>query len=65
MVFFIVFRHANERRVKGLELESLDYLEENNTEFENVPSENESDDGIILLITYLFFGVCLTYYILT
>lgn len=48
---FVLFRHANERKVKGLELEGLDYLEENNGEFENIPSENESDEGIF---HYLF-----------
>jgi len=40
-----VFRHANERKVKGIEYEGLDNIAENNDEFENIPSENESDEG--------------------
>jgi len=40
-----VFRHANERKVKGIEYEDINNIAENNDEFENIPSENESDEG--------------------
>jgi len=40
-----VFRHANERKTKGIEYESLENIEENNDEFENILSENDSDEG--------------------
>lgn len=40
-----MFRHANERKVKGIEYEGIDNIEENNDEFENIPSENDSDEG--------------------
>ncbi|XP_025198108.1 nuclear export mediator factor NEMF homolog [Melanaphis sacchari] len=39
-------RHANERKVKGIEYEALDKIAENNDEFENIPSENESDEDL-------------------
>ncbi|XP_060844188.1 LOW QUALITY PROTEIN: ribosome quality control complex subunit NEMF homolog [Rhopalosiphum padi] len=39
-------RHANERKVKGIEYEGLDNIAENNDEFENIPSENESDEDL-------------------
>lgn len=41
----ILFRHANERRVKGIEFEERNNTEENNCEFENIPSDNDSDEG--------------------
>lgn len=40
-----ICRHANERKVKGIEFEDLNNIEENNDEFENIPSDNESDEG--------------------
>lgn len=40
-----MFRHANERKIKGIEYEGLDNIEENNDEFENIPSENDTDEG--------------------
>lgn len=40
-----MFRHANERKIKGIEYEGLSNIEENNDEFENIPSENDSDEG--------------------
>jgi len=43
-----VFRHANERKVKGIEYEDLENIEENNDEFENIPIENDSDEGNLL-----------------
>ncbi|XP_026816387.1 nuclear export mediator factor NEMF homolog [Rhopalosiphum maidis] len=39
-------RHANERKVKGIECEGMDNIAENNDEFENIPSENESDEDL-------------------
>lgn len=39
------FRHANERKVKGIEYEGINNIAENNDEFENILSENESDEG--------------------
>lgn len=45
-----MFRHENERKVKGIEFEDLNNIEENNDEFENVPSDNESDEGRITKI---------------
>lgn len=41
----MIFRHANERKVKGIELEDSNNAEVNNDEFENIPSDNESDEG--------------------
>lgn len=40
-----MFRHANERKIKGIEYEGLGNIEENNDKFENIPSENDSDEG--------------------
>jgi len=41
-----LFRHANERRIKGIEFEELNNTEENNCEFENIPSDDDdSDEG--------------------
>lgn len=40
-----MFRHANERKIKGIEYKDLGNIEENNDEFENIPSENDSDEG--------------------
>ncbi|XP_001945685.2 nuclear export mediator factor NEMF homolog [Acyrthosiphon pisum] len=39
-------RHANERKIKGIECEGLDNIEQNNDEFENIPSENDSDEDL-------------------
>lgn len=37
-----ISRHANERKIKGIEY----YTEENNDEFENIQTENESDEDL-------------------
>ncbi|VVC25344.1 Hypothetical protein CINCED_3A005228, partial [Cinara cedri] len=39
-----VARHANERKVKGMECEDLNYAIENNENFVNISSDNESDE---------------------
>lgn len=39
-------RHANERKTKGIEYEGLENIEENNDEFENITSENDSDEDL-------------------
>jgi len=44
----VFFRHANERKIKGIEYEDLEDVEENNDEFVNIPSENDSDEGNLL-----------------
>ncbi|CAH1731775.1 ribosome quality control complex subunit NEMF homolog [Aphis gossypii] len=41
-----ISRHANERKVKGIEYEGINNIAENNDEFENIPSENESDEDL-------------------
>ncbi|KAL5237845.1 hypothetical protein ACI65C_005255 [Semiaphis heraclei] len=41
-----ISRHANERKIKGIEYEDLENIEEHNDEFENIPSENDSDEDL-------------------
>lgn len=45
-----LFRHANERKVKGVENDELNDVKENNEEFENIPSDNESDEGNVKVL---------------
>lgn len=42
-----MFRHANERKVKGVEFDALENIKEDIGEFENIPSDNDSDEGNI------------------
>lgn len=43
MLTFLL-RHANERKVKGIEFEGLNNVQETNEQFENIQSDNETDD---------------------
>lgn len=44
-----IIRHANERKVKGIDLIDSNIIDENNDAFENIPSDNESDEGSVFI----------------